>query len=255
MPPHTLSDGCEGDDSSAADSEQDERAVAGQHAGAESSSARLPGTGNCSARASSCVRTSTRLFRVSASSRITDPIPPSRIFGASRRSRACTSRGRVSASTPIACPSTASTASHARRSPGIGSGTSVRHRTERWRRTRRRLSSARWAASRTGSPDGYARTESSGPTAAQDRQVFEVWCLDKPPFDPAHLRCRQPCRPTDVLEAQPVLDSGPPDVQPNCGPGGPATRPPAFGRTLSAAHRAIVARRAHRWLTGPSCGS
>ncbi len=111
-----------------------------------------------------------RLCRLSASSSTTQSTSPSRSFRARRRSRACPSFGRVSASTPMRHGPCASrpeiTASHARRSPAAGRGTSVAKRSERWRWTRARSSSAPCAASRSGGPDGYARSDRSRPTTA-----------------------------------------------------------------------------------------
>lgn len=57
-------------------------------------------------------------------------------------------------------------ASHARRSPSMGSVTSVRHRRSGWIRTRRRARRRCCPASRIGSPPGYARSRTSRPTAA-----------------------------------------------------------------------------------------
>ncbi len=102
----------------------------GWRSAARSWSARRPGIGKSAASAGACPRTSRRLFRVSASSRISVSMPPSRSFRASRRSRACRSRGRVSASMATSRRSTVATASHARRSPGPGNGTSVRQPTD-----------------------------------------------------------------------------------------------------------------------------
>lgn len=98
--------------------------------------------------------------------------PPSRRLSAQRRSTACASRIRASASTPIATPPIRMNPSHARRSPGIGSGTSVPIGTVPGTRRRNRSSSASWPASSAGSPPGTALTISRSPTAAHARPAW-----------------------------------------------------------------------------------
>ena len=92
------------------------------------------------------------------SSRTTRSISPSRCFNDIRRSCAWMSRSRVSASTPARNAGQTAVASHARRSPGMGRGTSVCQRIDGWHRRRSRSRSAVCAASRNGSPLGKART-------------------------------------------------------------------------------------------------
>jgi hypothetical protein len=119
-----------------------------------SSSVRRAGAGNLSWRGSPADRMSRRLCSLLRSSRMTRGMSPSRCFRAIRRSSACRSWGRVSASTPESHPRPVIIASHARRSPGIGSGTSWRHPKPGCSRARRRWSSSTWARSRIGSPAG-----------------------------------------------------------------------------------------------------
>jgi hypothetical protein len=72
----------------------------------------------------------------------------------------------VSASTASNHRSPLMTASHARRSPGIGNGTSVRQRRLGWSSRRSRSSNRSCPASLIGSPAGNARRRTSRPTAA-----------------------------------------------------------------------------------------
>ena len=136
---------------------------------AQSSTSALPGGAFPAARAPSaaravtgkarrsslaCCSTKRRLAGVLDSTTSTRVTSPSRALRATLRSSAWRSSGWVSASTPTFQPSPRIWASHARRSPGSGSGTSVRQPSDGWRRTRSRSRSAVWAASRAGSPPG-----------------------------------------------------------------------------------------------------
>ena len=85
-----------------------------------------PGIGKSATRSGFARRTTWRLCRVSAMSRIIVSAASSRRLRASRRASAWTSRSRVSASTGSCHPRPPTTASHARRSRSICSGTSVR---------------------------------------------------------------------------------------------------------------------------------
>jgi hypothetical protein len=107
-----------------------------------------------------------RLCRVSATSRITRRTPRSRCLARMRRSSAWRSFSRVSASTISSTEGPSITTSALRRSPGIGTGTSARHRSADETRGRRRSMSARWAASRTGEPDGNRPIRRSRPRPA-----------------------------------------------------------------------------------------
>lgn len=124
-------------------------------------------------RMSPAARSAVRMRRVSSSNRMTWSAPPSRAFRASRRSMAWTSVRAVSASIPHRHVDPLTTASHARRSPWIANGTSVPHASDRSHRDLRRSRRATWAASRIGSPAGYARTARSSPSTAHIR--LAVW--------------------------------------------------------------------------------
>ena len=76
------------------------------------------------------------------------------------------SRIRVSASTGSDQPGPSMTSSHARRSPGMPSGTSVRWRSIAGSGVLNRASTFNWGASRTGSPFGNARSGMSRPSTA-----------------------------------------------------------------------------------------
>jgi hypothetical protein len=93
-------------------------------------------------------------------------MPQSRCFNAIRRSTAWRSSSTVSASTAMTQPTPRMSASQARRSPSIGSVTSVLQINSRWSRGRNRWRSRCWPASRIGSPAGYARSRTSSPTMA-----------------------------------------------------------------------------------------
>ena len=76
------------------------------------------------ARSRSC--SAVRFDLVDATRRTARSKPESRSFSMTRRSTAWMSRSRVSASMPIVSPRPTSAASHARRSPSMGIGTSDR---------------------------------------------------------------------------------------------------------------------------------
>ncbi len=109
------------------------------------------------------------MCRVSATRRIIVSTLPSRCLSENRRRRAWMSRNRVSASTATAQPGPVTTASQARRSPGIERGTSGRQPRPAGSSVRNRASSPSCAASRTRSPFGYARSGMSSPRTTPSR--------------------------------------------------------------------------------------
>jgi hypothetical protein len=95
--------------------------------------------------------------------------PPSRSFSRQRRSCACRSRSLDSASTAISTCCRVKRPSHARRSPGIGSGTSVSNGVLSGRSARNRLRIPSCPASTVAPAPGIARAVSCRPTAVHDR--------------------------------------------------------------------------------------
>jgi hypothetical protein len=123
--------------------------------------------------------TAARLDLVSATTSRMWSIPESRALSESRRSMAWTSRSLVSASTGKPTPSPGSTKpeiqpSHARRSPGIGSGTSCRRTRRGSSRSASRAISLACDASLIGSGPGYARMRTSSPTTAPIRASWRT---------------------------------------------------------------------------------
>ena len=114
-------------------------------------------------------------------------MPLSRRLPSIRRWSAWTSRMRVSASTPIRTSPRTSFASHARRSPGRSTGTSVaqRHRAEHL--ARKRLRSARWPASRSETRQGRR-----GPTAPSRRLRRAAPVARPRPWSATRLRSGRP---------------------------------------------------------------
>lgn len=176
--------------------------------------------GNCSRRRAPASATIRRLCAVSFTTRSTATTSPSRCFNAMRRSSACRSESRVSASTPTRHPAPSITASHARRSrtPGEDSwddevepttGLSACHATVAGIRARNRARRLMCAASRTGRPPGNARAERSSPTAANrpdnrtidtsfdcPRQIRAACCPESPTAAPRSEKLRPaPTRP------------------------------------------------------------
>jgi hypothetical protein len=118
-----------------------------------------------------------RFAAVSATSKTTMLTPPSRHFRAIRRSRAWMSTRRISASTPTTTEPSRHCASQARRSPGIGNGTSVRQATLGGSCSRKRRRSRSCPESLTGSPSGYARALNFMPTEAHAAASWETVTL------------------------------------------------------------------------------
>ncbi len=128
-----------------------------------------PAIGNSPTRSGAARARVRRLCRVSATRRMTTPLWSSRRLSATLRVHACTSRRRDSASTGTRQPGPPITASHARWSPAMLRGTSVRHVSGAGSKTRSLATSASWATSRIGSPDAKVRMGTSKPSTAPIR--------------------------------------------------------------------------------------
>jgi hypothetical protein len=121
---------------------------------ARSSSARLPGIGNCGRSETAAPARNSSTRRVRGSTRMTPSTCPSRCFSWMRRASAWPSDGAVSTSTPYRQFAEATKPSQARWSPRIARGTSVDHFNDRCRLEPNRPSRAACPASRIGEPPG-----------------------------------------------------------------------------------------------------
>lgn len=134
--------------------------------------ARRASAGNAAENSRAAARSTSRLWRVSATIRTSRAIRPSRFLSSTRRISACESRPNL-ASASVSMTSRVTrwipSESQARLSPTMGSGTSCRQAQPGPRRAsnlRRRRS---WPASRNGSPAGNGRSGRSSPTASAIR--------------------------------------------------------------------------------------
>lgn len=153
---------------------EDHQGVTGRNTALIEGQQASPGPDRNRARSSGTREITARLWRVSATRRMTRATPRSRCLPAIPRSSAWMSARCVSASTIASRPSTSMTASALRRSPTMGIGTSERHRMPGSSRARSRPRSARWPLSRTGSPSGCTETFSSRPRTAARRAANSI---------------------------------------------------------------------------------
>ncbi len=141
------------------------------------SCARIPEMGKVEPTTGWISRRNARVCAVSRNRSTTPSTCPSRCLRATRRSVACPSRGAVSASTPYRQSRARMNPSHARESPLTGRGTSTAHSIEGCSRARKSRRSSRCAASRIGSPPGYALIDRSSPMTAhiRARSITSTW--------------------------------------------------------------------------------
>ena len=137
-----------------------------------------------------------RLWRVSATRRIAHFAPRSRCFERSRRTAACTSSRRVSASTMASNAWSVRDAIRAAQITGIGTGTSVRQRIKVWSRAANSASNETCACRGSGTQGVDPHAEVAAETAAtRAMSPMSIWVRAPRSSDLECARRRRSRRP------------------------------------------------------------